>query len=66
MKITPNSLLRLGFDKLAKRQNVYTYKVLSGKLDPKTGSFHSEMFKVPLNTIGDLAYMLEIIDYYHR
>ena len=66
MKITPNGLLRLGFSELTERPHVYTYKVVTGRLDPQTGSFHIDMFKVPLNTIGDLAYMLEIIDYYHR
>lgn len=66
MKITPNGLLELGFTKLSERLHVYTYKVVTGRLDPQTGSFHIDMFKVPLNTIGDLAYMCEIIDYYRR
>ncbi|QMW00322.1 hypothetical protein [Spirosoma foliorum] len=71
MKITPKGLLQLGFTESSEHPKVYTYKpglraVVRGRLDAQPGSFHIDMFKVPLTRIGDLAYMLEIVDYYRR
>lgn len=66
MKITHKGLLQLGFTQSSERSHFYAYKVVTGRLGPQMGSFHIERFKVSFNTIGDLAYMLEIIDYYRQ
>lgn len=66
LNITPEGLLQLGFTESSERPHVYTYKIITGRLDIQTGSFHIDIFKVPLTKPSDLTYMLEIVDYYHR
>lgn len=66
LKITPEGLLQLGFTESSGRPHVYTYKIITGRLDLPTGHFYIDTFKVPLTQTSDLSYMLEIVDYYHR
>lgn len=66
LEITPERLLQLGFTESSRRPHIYSYKIITGRLDLPTGNFHIDLFKVPLTKVSDLSYMLEIIDYYHR
>ncbi|GAB3550108.1 hypothetical protein [Spirosoma fluminis] len=66
MEITHDVLLRLGFIEIPNRLNRYSYKGVTGRLEPEEGRFVFHGLSFPVEQLSDLKYLLMLIDYNHQ